>query len=157
MPVSLARRICGVSALLIVARLTVRSTYAQNWEADADNGFDTVQFYLPGDGAPVFRVRTFAVDHDIHVHQLGSMGSDAPPTLLAHLERIFGDVTASVHSVALPHRSTQDLVDAGLTTGHLEWAPQDAFAFWNPDGATYRTQSRPADDAPPQADRPRST
>jgi hypothetical protein len=135
-----------VPALLIVARLTVRGTYAENWETEADGSFDTVQFYVPDDGGPVFRVRTFVVDHDIHVHQLGVLPEAA---LLAHLERTFGDVIAAVHSVELHQGATQDLVDAGLTAGHLEWAPESAFAFWNPDGATYRTRSRPTGDAPP--------
>src|SRR5690242_5713321 len=59
---------------LFVARLTIRSSYVRNVEQPADDVFDTIQLYMPDAGPAVFRIRTFAVDHDIHVHRFGASG-----------------------------------------------------------------------------------
>ncbi|WP_238015737.1 hypothetical protein KZZ52_28795 [Dactylosporangium sp. AC04546] len=57
--------------MLIVARLTVRSSYRHDREEPATaDAFDTVRFHLPAGGTELCRVRTFALDHDIHVVQL---------------------------------------------------------------------------------------
>jgi hypothetical protein len=125
--------------LLIAARLSIRSSYAQAHEEPAGDDFDTVQFHLPADGTAAYRVRTFAVDHDIHVHRID--GLDSEQDVRAHLDRVYGDVLAAVYLVPLHHRSAQDLLEAGITVGHLEVAAD--FAFWNPDGGRYVTQSRP--------------
>jgi hypothetical protein len=122
----------------------VRSSYAQNVEQPAVEGFDTVQFYLPGDCDAIYRIRTFAVDHDIHVHRIGLPAVQPEGFVGAHLDRVYGEVLARVDTVALRHLSTQDLVDAGLTSGELEMVADSGYAFWNPDGAPYRTKSEPA-------------
>jgi hypothetical protein len=134
------RTICNVPSLLVIARLTVRSSYRGGREEPSNSAFDTVQFYVPAAeeaGAQPFRVRTFALDHDIHVHRLGG-GLDDPEGLL---RTGYGAVVGSLHRVPLRERSSRDLAAAGLTGGHLEVAPD--FAFWNPDGAAYVTQSTP--------------
>jgi hypothetical protein len=136
--------VLDTGGLLIVARLTVRSSYAQNVEHPAAEGFDTVQFYLPGAGDAIYRIRTFAVDHDIHVQRAGRPAAQPEGFVQAHLDRVYGDVLATVDTVALRHLSTQDLVDAGITSGELEIVPDGGHAFWNPDGARYRTKSEPA-------------
>jgi hypothetical protein len=125
--------------ILIAARLSIRSSFAQAHEEPAAGDFDTVQFHLPTDGAAAYRVRTFAIDHDIHVHRIDGLASEE--AVRAHLERVYGDVLASVHSIPVDHRSTEDLLAAGITFGHLEVT--DDFAFWNPDGERYFTQSNP--------------
>ncbi len=132
------------AAVLIVARLTVSSSYGQNVEQPAGERFDTVQFYLSGAGEAACRVRTFALDHDIHVHRIGWPPDRAHELARAHLDRVYGEVLASVDTIGLPRRSTQDLRDTGITVGELEVAAQGGFAFWNPDGARYATRSEPA-------------
>jgi hypothetical protein len=133
------------AALLIVARLTVSSSYGQNVERPAGEQFDTVQFYLPGSSDVAYRVRTFALDHDIHVHQIGWPADRANDLVRTHLDRVYGQVLASVDTIALSSRSTQDVRDAGITAGELEVADAGRFAFWNPDGSRYATRSDPAD------------
>jgi hypothetical protein len=135
-------------ALLIVARLTVSSSYRQNVEQPADERFDTVQFHLPGSGDTAYRVRTFALDHDIHVHQIGCPADRAHELARGHLDRVYGLVLASVNTIALSRQSTQDLRDAGTTSGELEVADGGRFAFWNPDGARYATRSDPGGHPP---------
>ncbi len=57
-------------ALLVVAWLNVKSSYAGNREEPSHDAFDTVQFYFPAGSANAWRIRTYAADHDIHVHKL---------------------------------------------------------------------------------------
>ncbi|GAA2371668.1 hypothetical protein [Dactylosporangium salmoneum] len=126
--------------VLLIARLTVRGSYVRDLELPADGTFDTVQFFLPDDGPVVYRVRTFAFDHDIHVQGLGRQPVEA---LRAHLDRTVGDVLAGVDEVALPTMGRPDLVAAGIGEGDLEVAPEARFAFWNPDGGRYATRAAP--------------
>jgi hypothetical protein len=120
---------------LLVSRLTVRSSYVRDVELPAGDLFDTIQYYVPDNGPSVFRVRTFAVDHDIHVHRFGSAGWTIAG-LRAHIR-------GRVDLVPLPHLDTRDLVAAGIRTGALEVAADLGFAFWNPDGGRYRTRAEP--------------
>jgi hypothetical protein len=131
-------------ALLIAARLTLSSSYGQNVEQQAGEKFDTVQFYLPGSGDVAYRIRTFALDHDIHIHQIGCPANRAHELARTHLDRVYGEVLAAVNTIALSRRSTQDLRDAGIAVGELEVASAGRFAFWNPDGARFATRSEPA-------------
>ena len=127
---------------LFVARLTIRSSYVRNVEQPADDVFDTIQLYVPDAGPAVFRIRTFAVDHDIHVHRFGASGWTMA-SLRAHLGRRAADVLGRVDLVPLPHQDTRDLVAAGIRAGSLEVAADLGFAFWNPDGGRYRTRAEP--------------
>jgi hypothetical protein len=123
----------------------VCSSYGQNVEQPAAERYDTVQFYLPpGAADPVYRIRTFALDHDIHVHQIGRPPDPSDRFIRAHLDRVYGPVLASVDTVALPRLSTQDLIDAGVMSGELEVVAENGYAFWSPDGAPYVTKSEPA-------------
>ncbi len=130
---------------LVVARLTIASSYRHNAERPATDGCDTVQFFLSGTDDRAFRIRTFALDHDIHVHQLSQPAADA--VIHAHLDRTYGDVLGPVHVVALPHLSTVDIRTGGIASGELEVVPVPGYAFWNPDGGAYRTRSEPINPA----------
>jgi hypothetical protein len=129
--------------ILILARLSVRTSYGQNVQRRADEHGDTVQFHVPADGDAIYRIRTFALDHDIHVHQLGRPAGPVESFVRAHLDRTYGDVLASVDVVMLRSLSTQDLHDAGITSGELESVDDVGYVFWNPDGAHYTTKSGP--------------
>jgi hypothetical protein len=130
--------------ILVIARLSISSSYGQDVERPADDAFDTVQFYLPSERDAVYRIRTFALDHDIHVHRI-SWTSDQPTDFIqAHLDRTYGDVLAGVETVELTQLSTQDLVAAGFTSGELETVGDGGYRFWNPDGGDYTTRSEPA-------------
>jgi hypothetical protein len=55
-----------METVLVVFTLAIKSSYAQNVELDASaEEFDTVQFYYAG--ADCWRIKTFAVDQDVHV------------------------------------------------------------------------------------------
>jgi len=59
--------------ILVLAVLTIKSSYSQNVElavAHAGDAPDTVQWWI-GEGG-CWRLRTYAIDHDIHRSGIGS-------------------------------------------------------------------------------------
>ena len=136
-----------VSGMLVVGRLTIESSYTQNLERSATNVPDTVQFWISETN--LWRVRTFAVDHDIHVHSIaksGPVGADPETFAISHLKKNYGEVLSDIfvfrfgntsNSATPAERFSEHSLD-----GSLERA-KSGFAFWNPDNAKYQSQSRP--------------
>ena len=131
---------------LIVATLTVKSSYLQNIEEPATDSFDTVQIWVTPERN--WRIVTFTVDHDIHTYEIDLSGINEDPIEFwqAHLRRIYGDVLKSIHILTFAdandrREAEMKLADA-LLYSHLEIS-QGQFAFWNPDNQPYKTQSVP--------------
>ena len=136
------------SFVLIVALLTVESSYRQNIERPAHGVPDTVQFWFAPDRQ--WRVKTFAVDHDIHRYQLTAPGDAKRLTVERARENIlhaYDDVLERI--VVLEFRDPRNADDVAQTlrsagfAGSLEMSKDGTFAFYNPDGGKYRTQSEP--------------
>ncbi|RYD35914.1 MAG: hypothetical protein EOP85_18640, partial [Verrucomicrobiaceae bacterium] len=51
---------------LILAVLNIESSYLDNLERPAGDARDTVQFWFAPDTQ--WRIKTYAIDHDIHIH-----------------------------------------------------------------------------------------
>jgi hypothetical protein len=107
----------------------------------------TVQFWFAPDSQ--WRIKTFAIDHDIHVHRIGI--ANAATHLTAefaqnNIKKTYGDVTAVV--LVLEFRDpkneaeVQRILNAHKLKGRLE-AVKDGYYFYNPDGGDYRTKSKP--------------
>ena len=64
--VAVAQTYAATKGTLIIGVLTVESSYAQNSERPSRGVPDTVQFWIDPGGA--WRIRTYAIDHDIHPH-----------------------------------------------------------------------------------------
>lgn len=130
-------------ATLLVCRLQVVSSYLENIEYEADgNDVDTVQWWL--DEQEAWRVRTFGVDFDIHVHhQATPMTAEAARALT---EKHYGDVIADVQAfqfVAVNDAAAaRQLVEA--LGGRFDVAPNGRLGIWNPGDTPYRSQSEPA-------------
>ena len=133
--------------LLIIAVLKVESSYLQDIERPTKNVPDTVQFWFAPDSE--WRIKTFAMDHDIHVHRIG-IAEDGTRLTTAfatnNIQKSYGDVTANV--LTLEFRDPQNKAEVervlkvhGLK-GNLE-AGSDGYHFYNPDGGEYRTKSKP--------------
>lgn len=132
---------------LILAILTVESSYLQEVEQPAKSVPDTVQFWFAPDSQ--WRIKTFAIDHDIHIHRLGATDNAARLTTefaQNNIKKSYGDVTASVLVLAFPdpmnEAEVQRILKEHKLTGKLE-AAKDGYYFYNADGGEYRTKSKP--------------
>ena len=132
---------------LVFALLTVQSSYAQEREIPATGVPDTVQFWLTPDSQ--WRVRTYAIDHDIHVYEVGAESEEKKFTAESaaeHIKKHYGDVTASLLTLTFKDPKDQKEVDRVLAEHGLKGAlevSKSGIAFYNPDRARYRTQSTP--------------
>jgi hypothetical protein len=131
---------------LLLAILSTKSSYIQEIEEPADGPTDvpdTLQWWI----APevTWRIRTFALDHDIHTHEMRGL-ADAIRLARANNEKNYGDIIAVQHQLDFAdctdkHETDAKLVAAGLAP-RIEVAT-GRFAFWKPDDDKYRTQSTP--------------
>ena len=132
---------------LVLAILRVKSSYIAETEEpleDGDDVPDTLQWWITSDRA--FRIKTFAVDHDIHIHGLTKGGSSIVEMAVANNSKNYGDIIARQHVIELEDCNDACAVakafgEAGLPASLEVEARQ--FAFWKPDDAEYKTQSRP--------------
>ena len=132
--------------LLFVAQLSVQSSYARNVEMPADAiRFDTVQWWIGP--ARVWRIRTFALDEDLHLHAV----QGAQPSMLdiarTSTRKTYADVLVRDTVIRFVDHRDASAVSARLVSvlggGELEVTEQLDLAFWNPTGAAYRTKSQP--------------
>jgi hypothetical protein len=128
---------------LIVAILDIQSSYIEDRQEPAEGGAaDTVQWWIaPG---LTWRIRTFAIDHDLHLHHVS--GGDAE-TYMEHTREDFDGLVRAMHRLDFDDYTdaaevARVLTEAGLRPD-LEIADEHGFAFWNPDRAIYKTKSYP--------------
>jgi hypothetical protein len=137
--------------ILVLAVLTIKSSYSQNVEVaveDADDVPDTVQWWLGRAGC--WRLRTYAIDHDIHTYKIGNSSQAMLDLAQTNNQKNFGDVIKAHHVIhfvncADPSELATEFGRIGLCP-RLEISP-GRFAFWKPDQAVYSTKSTPQ--APP--------
>jgi hypothetical protein len=133
--------------ILVVAMLTTESSYASEIERPANAVADTVQFWFGSSGA--WRVRTYAIDHDIHVYQVGASDRATalqPRSAEAHIMKHYSDVLAKLvvlrFKESINKVEVEQILAAQGLSGTLEVAPA-GFAFYNPDSGQYETKSEP--------------
>ncbi len=73
--------------ILIVALLSTESSYKSEVERPATAVEDTVQFSI---AAKPWRVRTYAIDHDIHVYAIGA--ELEAESAEAHIDKHYGHI-----------------------------------------------------------------
>jgi hypothetical protein len=139
-----AQRATKEPALLIVGLLRVQSSYANNFEAPADGRPDTIQWFIgPGQ---TWRVRTYAADHDIHIHATGALPGEPVQAATDHIRKHYEHVLDTIIVLRIPAGTTtssaRPLLRSAELPGELEVA-RAGFAFVNPDSAEYRTKSSP--------------
>lgn len=133
---------------LVLAILTIRSSYLRNVEEtvpDDGRAPDTVQWWIAPTGT--WRIKTFALDHDIHTHSIGI--GDVAQTIelaLTNTRKHYGDVTRSQHVIELADFTDEKATNAAFQASGLEARIEISagrFAFWKPDDGRYYTQSEP--------------
>lgn len=134
-----------MATTLLIFKLSVQSSYAENTERDADErNFDTLQWWFSA--TETWRVKTFAIDDDIHPHLItGPLEIDlAVENSLKH----YGDVIAEQHRVTFVDPSNGSEVEERMHdlggAAALELAPDGRFGFWNPDRRRYSSKTTPA-------------
>ena len=132
---------------LVLAILNTESSYAQEVERPAMAVPDTIQFWLAPDSQ--WRIRTYAVDHDIHVYMVGPRPNGSPLTTKEaadHLAKHYGNIAAKTVTLDVRDPGDKDEVRRLLAekrlAGVLE-AGKNGVAFYNPDEGEYRTRSKP--------------
>ncbi len=131
---------------LIIAVLSIRGSYSRNVEEPVGEGDipDTLQWWISSERA--WRIRTYALDHDIHTHAIARGGREVIQTALADTLKHYGDVVYVQYVVEFQDCTDADEVRRVFEQARL--APRlevaaGRFAFWKPDDARYRTQSAP--------------
>lgn len=132
-----------METILVIFFLSVQSSYAQNKELPATaNVFDTIQFVA--DNGKYWRIKTYALDQDVHIWSLGSDVADIEAVAKANTMKHYGDLLTEGYviktgdGVAGVRRA---LHDRGLDE-HLE-LPEAGGLFWAPSGSRYRSKSTP--------------
>jgi hypothetical protein len=131
---------------LVIGSLTIASSRADELERPASGTPDTVQFWITPSRR--WKVRTFAVDHEVLAWDLGDLGSarDRPTEFaLQHITTNYADVLASSQVVEISDPrditvATRALAEHGLDGVLQRCEAADAEIWlWSPDGATYAT------------------
>lgn len=133
--------------ILVLAVLTIKSSYSRNVEVavkHAEDTPDTVQWWL-GDGG-CWRLRTYAIDHDIHTYKISNSSQAMLELAQTNNQKNFGNVIKAHHVIhfvncADPSELAAEFGRIGLFP-RLEVSP-GRFAFWKPDEAVYSTKSTP--------------
>jgi hypothetical protein len=131
---------------LVLIILTVQSSYlrdlTQSVLTDTDVP-DTIQWWIGHENS--WRIRTYALDHDIHTHLVETTDNVAQFALSSAREH-YGDVLSAQHVIqltdVLDSQATEAAFAAAGLSPRLEVA-SGRFAFWKPDDARYFTQSEP--------------
>jgi hypothetical protein len=130
-----------MNAKLVIFFLTVQSSYSANTEEPAtDEAFDTVQFFESEAGG--WRIKTYAMDQDVHAWSLGSKVDDIVSLAQSNTEKHYGDVVSEGYILKSDtgiNGLRHELSDRGLST-HLEISDA-GFVFWAPEGSRYSTKS----------------
>jgi hypothetical protein len=131
---------------LVIQVLNTTSSFLRNRSKPATGVPDTIQFWVTADAA--WRVRTYALDHDIHVYQLGRQQIPGEPAewLAQNSRENFGDDIAAEHALQFENVQNQQEVQQVLAAAGLEPRLEVAeigFCFWKPDDEKYVTQSTP--------------
>ena len=133
--------------VLVLAILTMESSYSQGIERPAAKVPNTIQFWLAPSGQ--WRIRTYAIDHDIHLYTLGPRADGSPfmsDEAVAHTRKHYADITSSVIVLALHDPNDKEEVRRVLAehklTGTLEIG-KNGVEFYNPDNGEYRSRSKP--------------
>lgn len=132
---------------LILALLNIESSYLDNLEGPAGAVPDTVQFWFAPESQ--WRTKTYAIDHDIHIHRLITKdGAEIFDTGAAceNISDAYDDVLSELLMLDFPDPSDEaavrEILDESQLTGTLVATPEGCY-FYNPDGGEYRTQSNP--------------
>jgi hypothetical protein len=116
----------------------------ENYEEKIVESADTVQWFIKPDG--VWRIRTYGIDKDIHVHEIHMSGEKIDFVRFAkeHTDKHYGDlISKEIHLksdngiVGLKQKFELEGYSGQITEA------KDGFMFWSSGDGEYRTKSTP--------------
>jgi len=132
---------------LLLAILNVRSSYIDSMElplATADLVPDTLQWWIGP--ATAWRIRTYAIDHDIHLHEVAGDREEIIAIAKENNRKHYAEIIEAEHSLTFVNCQDQAEVDMEcrrIGIASLLEVSVGRFAFWKPDDARYTTKSAP--------------
>jgi len=124
--------------------LNIESSYLNDIERNASSPADTIQFMLIDGEA--WRIKTYAVDHDVHVWNLGLMeAAKFNETAVNNTAKHYGDVLSKKLTLQTKNGFEglrKELIDSGLAQ-NLEIPKSKKFAFWVSEPNIYKSKSTP--------------
>jgi hypothetical protein len=132
---------------LVLAILAVRSSYGQQIEVrlgDSKDIPDTLQWWIAASGT--WLIRTYAIDHDIHTHQVDGKPDDLLVLASEGNRKHYDDVLGAEHVLQFSDCNDRSEVQAKFQAVGLEPRLEIAagrFAFWKPDDLRYSTKTAP--------------
>jgi hypothetical protein len=130
---------------LIVYILTVESSYSKNFERPAGEKFDTLQWWIGAHGA--WRIKTYAVDADIHPHYIDAERAKEEFIQLAfeNSKKHYGDIVQKRIVVDVPagasDASIAELLKKEGLRAEFEWV-EAGYLLWLPDASKYVTKTK---------------
>jgi hypothetical protein len=97
----------------------------------------------------VWRVKTFALDHDIHVYSIGAPRAGILELARANNQKHYGDIISAQHVLEFSDCTNEAEVKRVCGTAGLDprvEVVEAGYAFWKPDDQPYQTQSRPKEE-----------
>lgn len=128
--------------ILVLAILTIQSSYEHDLEEPASGVPDTLQWWI-GDGI-AWRVRTFALDRDMSVRELRLERAAARELAELQVRTTYARVLSALHVIEIDALADADAHAAALRARGLPGSivlAGEGFAYWSPDGAPYAEQS----------------
>ena len=133
--------------ILFLAILSIKSSYSRGLEIalEGENDIpDTVQWWFGGGGC--WRIRTYALDHDIHAFIIGNSLQTTLELAKTNTANNFGDVIKEQHVIHFVN--CDDSTEVNAEFGRIGLVPRidielERFAFWKPDDEVYSTKSAP--------------
>jgi hypothetical protein len=133
--------------ILLLAVLSVKGSYSLDLEIPlegAEDIPDTLQWWFGAGGC--WRIRTYALDHDIHAYQIGNSLQTTLELAKKNNRDNYGDIIERqdvIHFVDCANR-----LELEAEFGRIGLVPRvevasGQFAFWKPDDAVYSTKCSP--------------
>lgn len=130
---------------ILIFFLNIESSYIQASETTVDGYGDTVQWVIRED--MMWRIRTFAVDEDVHVYQIDRRGKTrdalieiASQNTLKHYRETITDellINSETGVAGILEQLKAEGIDSRLNED------VSGLVFWSPDGSKYSTKSEP--------------
>lgn len=132
---------------IILTTLKIKSSYIENKEFIIANDYDipdTIQWIISNDA--VLRIKTFSIDHDIHIHKMRSNNVNFIELAKQNNSDNYGDAIHSQH--ILHFNNLPDIKEANLRLKDIGFTGEfrelfDTYIYWSPDAADYKTKSEP--------------